>query len=296
MKYIIDTDPGIDDAIAIMLGIKNNLDIIGFTMASGNIELSKSINNLKVIEDFLNLNIPIFKGSYINKSKVDAQYAHGIDGLGYAVFPLNKHRQVERTYAENFIIKMSKKYKDNLTVICLGPMTNLASALKKDKNLSKRLKHIIIMGTSYNNENPYYEFNVKIDPKAAHIVLSSGIEDIKVITHEIGINSFIEKDYIESLANSSELTSRFLFNIAQKYLEFSYNHYQTPGIGTPDPTTIASVIDEKIIKYSPADIKIITKGPNIGQSLVTIKNKSNILISTSFNLNQFRKLFKDTFK
>ena len=296
MKYIIDTDPGIDDAIAIMLGVRNNLDIIGFTMASGNIPLEKSINNLKVIEDFLKINIPIFKGKQIISPNFNAQYAHGIDGLGYAVFPINKHRTIEKTYAENFIVKMSKKYQDDLTVVCLGPMTNLASALKKDKNLHKRLKHVVIMGTSYNNENPYLEFNVKIDPKAAQTVLSSGIEDIKVITHEIGINSFIEKDYIKSLVNSNDLVSRFVFNIAQKYLEFSYDYYQTPGIGTPDPTTIAAIIDPSIISYTRADIKIITSGPNIGQSNVILKDTSNILISTSFDINKFRKLFKDTFK
>ena len=89
MKYIIDTDPGIDDAIAIMLGIRNNLDVIGFTVTTGNIPLEKTINNIKIIEDFLDVEIPIFKGETVNESNPEsAEYAHGIDGLGYAVFPL----------------------------------------------------------------------------------------------------------------------------------------------------------------------------------------------------------------
>ena len=121
MKYIIDIDPGIDDAVAICLGHLNKLNIIGFTLASGNIEEYKAENNIKVIEDFLELNIPIYRSSQINDCNHQvAEYAHGKDGLGYAVFPNNKYRRVERTYAENFIIQSSKKYRDNLTMICFG--------------------------------------------------------------------------------------------------------------------------------------------------------------------------------
>ena len=122
MKYIIDTDPGIDDAIAIIMGIKHKLDVIGFTLATGNVELEKSENNLKVIEDFLETNIPIFNGEIKNASnKETAEYAHGISGLGYAVFPKNKTRRIEKMSAEDFIIKASKKYKNELTLVCRPP-------------------------------------------------------------------------------------------------------------------------------------------------------------------------------
>jgi len=106
MKYIIDTDPGIDDAIAILMAIKNKMDVIGFTITTGNIALKKSINNLKVIEDFLDTNIGIYKGEITNDcNKESAEYVHGIDGLGYAVFPENTTRRVEKKSAEEFIIK-----------------------------------------------------------------------------------------------------------------------------------------------------------------------------------------------
>lgn len=299
MKYIIDTDPGIDDAIAICMAIKNKLDIIGFTLATGNVELEKSENNLKVIEDFLDINIPIFKGEIINESnKNTAEYAHGIDGLGYAVFPKNEHRRVEKISAEEFIIKSSKKYKGDLTLVCLGPLTNLANALKKDKNLSKRIKKLVVMGATYDPEatEPYKEFNIKIDPNAAKIVFDAPFDEIKVITHEIGVKSFIEKDYVQDLKKSEDLLSRFIGLIAEKYIEFSYEHYGTIGLGTPDPTTIASIIDEDIINFEPFKIEVETKGNNIGFSYASKVDKSNILLSTDFDLEKFRKLFKTTFK
>ena len=296
MKYIIDTDPGIDDAIAIMLGVKNNLDIIGFTLATGNIETKKSAKNLKVIQDFLNTNIKMYKGRIKNKYNINAEFAHGKDGLGYAVFPDNNKRKFEKKLAEDFIIKSSKKYKDNLTLVCLGPLTNLANAIQKDKNLYKRIKHVVIMGTTYNpKNNNYHEFNVNIDPKAAKIVLETPFEDIKIITHEIGVKSFIEKDYIESLKNSEKLLSRFLWLISQKYMEYCYEDYKIVGLGTPDPTTIASLIDPSIVTFKPCTAKITTYGEDKGKCQINLCEQSNIKVSVDLDLEKFRKIFKDTF-
>lgn len=298
MKYIIDTDPGIDDAIAIMLGIQNKLDVIGFTIATGNIEFNNAYKNLGVIQDFLNTDIKMYKGEIINKGDFSRSFqAHGKDGLGDSVFPNNPHRHLEKISAEDFIIKSSKKYKDNLTIICLGPLTNLANAIRKDKHLCKRLKHVIIMGTSYdeNNLKPYLEFNVSVDPKGADLVFNANFADVKVITHEIGVKSFIEKDYIESLKDSPDLISRFLNIIAKKYIEFSYEHYGTIGLGTPDPTTIASVIDKDIVKFKPCDVKIITNGLDKGICQINLTDKSNVQVSTDLDLEKFRTLFKKTF-
>jgi len=300
MKYIIDADPGIDDAIAIIMAIKNKLDVIGFTVTTGNIPLEKTINNIKVIEDFLDTNIGIYKGEIINEcNKESAEYAHGIDGLGYAVFPNNENRRVEKMSAEDFIIKSSKKYKDNLTMICLGPLTNLGNAIRKDKNLPNRIKKLVVMGATYNadkNIKPYKEFNIKIDPDAAKIVFESPFEEIKAVTHEIGVKSFIEKDYVQNLKNSDDIISRFVGLISDKYIEFSYNHYGTVGLGTPDPTTIASIIDNEIVKFEPFEINVIIEGENRGYSYATKKENSNILLSTEIDLERFRNLFKETFK
>lgn len=296
MKYIIDTDPGIDDTIAIMLGVKNNLDVIGFTLATGNIETKKSAKNLKVIQDFLNTNIKMYKGRIKNKYNLNAEFAHGKDGLGYAIFPDNNKRKFEKKLAEDFIIKSSKKYKDNLTLVCLGPLTNLANAIQKDKNLYKRIKHVVIMGTTYNpKNNNYHEFNVNIDPKAAKTVLETPFEDIKIITHEIGVKSFIEKDYIESLKNSEKLLSRFLWLISQKYMEYCYEDYKIVGLGTPDPTTIASLIDPSIVTFKPCTAKITTNGEDKGKCQINLCEQSNIKVSVDLDLEKFRKIFKDTF-
>lgn len=299
MRYIIDTDPGIDDAIAISLAIKNNLYVTGFTLATGNVAKEKSEKNLKIIQEFLGTNIKMYKGEKQNKcNKETAEYAHGIDGLGYTVFPDFSKKKFEKISAEDFIIKSSKIYKDDLTLICLGPLTNLANAIKKDKDLPKRLKHLVVMGATYdeNRKTPYYEFNVNIDKDAAKTVFSSSFEDIKVITHEVGVKSFVEKDYVLNLRNSKDFVSRFIGMIAEKYIDFSFDHYGTIGLGTPDPTTIASVIDDSIIKFEPCKIDVITMPNNKAVCKVKLTDNSNIRVSTDFDLQKFRKLFKNTFK
>lgn len=299
MKYIIDCDPGIDDAIALSLGIKNNLDIIGFTATSGNVSIDKIVNNLMVIEDFLNTNIPIYKGSKNNDySYIKANDIHGIDGLGYGVFPKCKTRKIERTKAENFIINAAKKYKDNLTLICIGPLSNLAGAIYRCPNLYKYLKHIVIMGFSYNpNSKEYYEeFNINKDLHATKAILKTPFEDIKIITHEIGIKEAIEEEYLINLFNSKDLISRFIALISMKYISFCKNRFNINGLTAPDPITIASVIKNNLIEYVPVNINIELNDNKRGICKIEEKEKSNILIAKDINMNIFTDLFKKTFK
>lgn len=292
MKYIIDTDPGIDDAIAIMLGYLNHLDILGFTLATGNIAKEKSQNNLKTIQDILRSDIKMYNGTIENAcNALSAEYAHGEDGLGNVFMP-KSIRTFEEKSAEDFIIEAAHKYQDNLTIICLGPLTNLASALQKDETIASKIKEVVLMGTTYNPKNiePYKEFNIKIDPKAAHRVLTSPFKQIKIITHEIGIQTFIEKEYIQSLRTSKNRISKFLYVIGQKYMEFSYDHYKVIGLTTPDPVTIASVLDKNIVKFEPCTVSI-----KDDLSYIELASKSDIYVSTSIDIERFKTLFKNTF-
>ena len=289
MKYIIDTDPGIDDAIAIMLGVKNNLDILGFTLATGNVSLEYSENNLKVIEDVLGIDTKIYKGEIINTCSEGAPFAHGEDGLGNTFFP-KVNRDIEKKSAEDFMIEAINENEGNIAIICLGSLTNLAHAIEKDNSIVNKLSKVVIMGTSYNprSEELYKEFNINVDKDAARKVLSSNIKEIRLVTHEVGVASYIEKEYIDSLKESDDDVSRFIYRIAQKYIEFTWEHNHLVGLSTPDPTTMASVIDESIVEYEPSKID-----DNFN---ITLTNKSNIYVSTDFNLEKFRRLFKETFK
>lgn len=291
MKYIIDTDPGIDDAIAIMMAVINKLDIIGFCLATGNVDPASSENNIKVIENILNSDIKIYKGKNVNKSNSYAPFAHGEDGLGNTFFP-KQDREIEKKSAEEFIIESSEKYKDELSIICLGPLTNLASAIKEDKSIVNKISKVYIMGTSYDEsrDDIYDEFNISVDPDSAKDVLTAGFKEINLVTHEVGAKSFIENDYMDSLKDASSPISRFTYLISRKYIEFSKEYNNIIGLSTPDPTTVAAVIDEKIVSFRPCNVVMENK-----KCKVTLCNNSNIYVSTDFSLERFRELFKKTF-
>lgn len=299
MKYIIDCDPGIDDTIALMLAIKNKLDVIGITVVSGNVNIDKSINNVMITEEFLNTSIPIYKGTKNNdNSFIMADFAHGYDGLGYAVYPICKTKRVERMTSESFIVNASKKYKNDLTLICLGPLSNLGRAIKKCPNLHKYLKHINIMGFSYipGKQSNYEEFNINKDLHSAKLVLKTPFEDIKIITHEIGILEAVEKEYIRELHKSKDITSRFVSSIAEKYINFGREYHKVNGISAPDPITVASVLKPNLIEYDTVNINIELNEHNRGICIVNKDEQSNIKIAKSVNMDMFNTLFKKTFK
>ena len=298
MKYIIDTDPGVDDAIAICMAVKNKLNIVGFTLASGNIPQVKSEKNLKIIQDIIGSNIKMYKGKKEEfVEHTTAEYAHGIDGLGYLVYPDTSRKRFERIKAENFITKASKKYKNDLTMVCFGSLKNLANAIRKDSRIVKRIKHLLIMGTTYNPEDkkPYMEFNINADPASARLVLESPFEDIKLITHEMGIAAHIDKEYVLSLRNSQDKVSRFVGTIAEKYMDFSKEKGEYDGLVNPDPATIADAINGNIFCFQPCSVKVIDEGKKRGQCYVALVEQSNIKVATDIDLDAFTKLFKETF-
>lgn len=292
MKYIIDSDPGIDDAIAIVMAHLYKIDVIGYTLVGGNVSLDSVENNMKTIQDFMQTNIKMYRGKESEDIKYKvATYAHGKHGLGNSVYPIS-NRKIEDMSAEDFLIEASKQYKDNLTIVCFGALTNIANAIKKDKEFSKRVKHIVIMGASYNpNDKPYLEFNISVNPAAAKLVFNTPFEDMRVISHEAAIDTVISKEYIDTLRSSDSLLSNFVYQISEKYIEFNQEHYNINGITVPDPLTIAAIINPDVIKFEKAKVDVIDEGERKGESIVVL-GEGNI----NFSVKTDNKLFKEMFK
>ena len=234
----------------------------------------------------------MYEGTSTNKANSYAAFAHGDDGLGNTFFPIINDMPLEKISAEDFIISKADELGNNLTIICLGPLTNLANALKRRPDIASKIAEVVIMGTSYDPlaTSKYEEFNIKVDPLSANIVLSSPFKKIRCVTHEIGVKSYVEISDIEKLTTTNKTISKFAYIIAQKYIEFTKEHNHIIGLSTPDPTTIAGIIDESIITFKPCIIKI-----NGNYTDITLVDNSNIYVSTDFNPQKFRELFMKTF-
>lgn len=181
MKVVLDIDPGIDDAIELLLALNNpDLEVLAITTVSGNVNLRKATANaLKIIEATAT-RVPVYAGASrpLKRTAVSAGAIHGIDGLGESGLALPKHRP-ENIQAVEVLLELSKTHKKkDINILATGPLTNIASLFKKDLSLAKDLR-IFVMGGIYDpamkgNVSKYSEFNFYVDPEAADIVMGSG--------------------------------------------------------------------------------------------------------------------------
>ena len=176
-RVIIDTDPGIDDALALALAIKSSeLMIEAITIVAGNVVAEQGARNALRVFDAFAGNLPlVYKGAEQPlKKALRTSLFHGEDGLGDCGWPISS-RQYENQSAVDVMIELPKKYPNEITLICLGPLTNLALALKKDCEAIAKYKEVFIMGGAVEvpgNITPNAEFNFWVDPEAASFVLN----------------------------------------------------------------------------------------------------------------------------
>jgi purine nucleosidase len=179
IPLLIDTDPGVDDALALLMAFADDRhDIVGLSIAAGNVGLSHTVANaLKLCEVAGRDDIPVFAGcdSPLLHSAPDAAYVHGNDGFGDTGY-VPAVRQADAEHAALAILRLSHAHAGKLLLVALGPLTNLALALKLDPTLPQRIARCVVMGgavTSHGNITPAAEFNIYFDPEAADIVFSA---------------------------------------------------------------------------------------------------------------------------
>ena len=179
IPLLIDTDPGVDDALALLMAFNDpHHEVIGLTIAAGNVGLDHTVRNaLKLCEVAGRNDVPVFAGCSdpLVHASVDAAHVHGVDGFGDVGFA-PAARQAEAEHAALAILRLSHVHAGELLLVALGPLTNLALALKLDPTLPQRVKRFVVMGgaiTAHGNITPAAEFNIGFDPEAAHIVFDA---------------------------------------------------------------------------------------------------------------------------
>ncbi|MEP6906972.1 MAG: nucleoside hydrolase [Pseudoxanthomonas sp.] len=179
IPLLIDTDPGVDDALALLMAFNDqNHTLVGLTIAAGNVGLDYTVRNaLKLCEIAGRDDVPVFAGCAdpLLHPAVDAAHVHGRDGFGdIGLVPAK--RQAESEHAALAILRFSHQYAGELLLVALGPLTNIAVALKLDPTLPQRIKRFVVMGgavSAHGNITAAAEFNIAFDPEAAHIVFQA---------------------------------------------------------------------------------------------------------------------------
>ena len=301
-KVIIYTDPGYDDACAIALAsITDNFEILGITTIAGNQTIENVTKNALNLASYLNLNCPVVKGMSGPLIKnLTVGKVHGETGLDNIEFPQN-NKELDKRNAIQFIIDTCLQ-NDKITLITIGPLTNIAMSLKLEPKIKKHIELISIMGGSigYGNITPAAEYNIYADPESAYIVFSSGI-NIKMNGLDVTNLTVPNEEILERFKNVKTKSSK-LFLDCMKNLSFFMNKYFNKNYGAMhDSVAVLTLVDENLIKYKKAVVEVdINKGSSYGRTNCNIYGKkaeeSNIEVAVEIDIKKFWNIIEELYK
>jgi inosine-uridine nucleoside N-ribohydrolase len=263
-RVIIDTDPGVDDALALLLAMRSpELKIEGITPVAGNVPLDLTLPNaLRMVEIAGRTDIPVAAGAKapLVRRLVTAAYAHGENGLGGAVFPEPKTRPVAETAAD-FIRQIVSKYPSEVTLIPIGPLTNIATALNLDSELAAMVRGIVLMGGSLSGGNitPAAEFNIYVDPEAARIVFQSGIP-ITMVGLDATRKTSLTEDHVRMLEGMQNSVSQAAAKIGRNAINHNREQGFLVGPNMHDSLAVAAFLDPSILKFKEYYVDVETTG------------------------------------
>ena len=275
-KIIIDTDPGQDDAVAILLALASpeDFDILGIVAVAGNVSLVQNARNaLKVVELSGRKDIAVYAGCErpLRRTLVTAEHVHGETGLDGPDLPLPKLR-VERAHGVDFIISTLLTHDaGTVTLACLGPLTNIAMALIKAPAIASRIQQIVLMGGGCfegGNITPAAEFNIYVDPEAADVVMRSGIPIVMApldVTHQMrGTRERLAA--IKAIGNKAGTAVYEMLSFSER---FDLEKYESPGAPLHDPCVIAYMIKPELFEGRDCNVAIETSSDlTVGMTVV----------------------------
>jgi inosine-uridine nucleoside N-ribohydrolase len=262
-RVIIDTDPGIDDAMAILLALNSpELNVEALTVVPGNVEAWQGLDNaLRIVSLAGRCDLPVAGGAQhpLNQKLITAQYWHGKNGLAGVELPASKCKPDPR-FGPDLIIEMVHKYPHEITLIPVGPLTNIALAVSKDPSIVPLVKDIVIMGGSISggNVNGAAEANIYGDPEAASIVFNAGWI-VSMIGSDVGERTLMTRTQMAQLQAAHGPESDFVFKLADFYLTRSEKSGYS-GAAMYDPLAVATVIDPTLVRLKQMHVDVETKG------------------------------------
>jgi inosine-uridine nucleoside N-ribohydrolase len=263
-RVIIDTDPGVDDALALLFAMRSaELKIEGITPVAGNVPLELTLPNaLRMVEIAGRADIPVAVGAKwpLMRRLVTAAQVHGENGLGGAVFPEPTTKPIAEPAAE-FIRGIVRKYPGEVTLLTIGPLTNIATALNGDPELAVMVRSLVMMGGSLSGGNitPAAEFNIYVDPEAARIVFQSGIP-ITMVGLDVTRRTSLTDDHVHVLQAAENPVSLAAAKIARKAIDHTRAQGFLVGPNMHDSLAVAAFLDPSILKWKEYYVDVETAG------------------------------------
>lgn len=300
-KIIYDTDPGIDDALGLLLlAASPEIDLLAITVTHGNTSQEKCLNNaLKLVELTGITKVPVARGAEepLVKELSVAEETHGEGGLGYAILPKSAISPCSEL-AHDLIIRVVRENPGEVTLLCVGPMTNIALAFLKAPEIVSKVRRIVSMGGAIHypgNVTPQAEYNVFCDPEAFEIVLKSGI-DFTLVPLDVTYQCIFTTDHLEKITEARSEIRNFIFDSTRFYMEFHEDYQGIKGCAINDPLAAAILLDPTLVKNRDYYLTIeltspTSKAKTIADHYGLLKSAPNAKVSMEVDVERFMELF-----
>ena len=265
-KIIIDTDPGQDDAVAILLALASPEDVtvLGITAVAGNVPLDLTQKNARIICELAQkTDVPVFAGAKrpLERPLVTAEHVHGKTGLDGPQLP-DPTMTLQDQHAVDFIIQTLRAEPSGTITLCpLGPLTNIAAAFNQAPDIIERVQEVVLMGGAYfevGNITPTAEFNIYVDPEAAEIVLKSGA-DITIMPLDVTHKALVTKNRNDRFRALETPIGVAVAEMTDFFERFDREKYGSDGAPLHDPTVIAYLINPKLFTGRYVNVEVETK-------------------------------------
>ena len=263
-SLIIDTDPGQDDAVAILLALASpEIHLLGITAVAGNVPLALTEVNVRKVCDLAGrTDIPVFAGldRPLVRPLITAEHVHGKTGLDGPDLP-DPQTPLQDQHAVDFMIEtLRREPAGSVTIAPVGPLSNVAMAMQMASDIIPRIKQIVLMGGAYfevGNITPAAEFNIYVDPHAAAVVFASGVP-ITIMPLDVTHKALTSTDRVAALRNIGNRTGAAIADMLEFFERFDEAKYGSDGAPLHDPCTIAWLIDPKMFAGRHCNVEIET--------------------------------------
>ena len=300
-RIILDTDPGIDDSLAILLALASpEISLEGLSVVHGNSSIAQgTVNALSVLELAKASHIPVYRGCELPlvQPSLLAPETHGDQGIGYAKLPAPQTKpQVQK--GSDFLIEKIMSTPGEITLVCIGPLTNVALAIRQEPRIVENVKEVFIMGGAIRHEGnttPLAEFNTYVDPHAAHIVFHSGMP-ITLTPLDVTYQCIFMKADLNRLLKINSPVTKFISDATRFYMEFHDEYQKTDGCVINDPMTLALTFMPEICDYQELYVDVdLSGGVSMGNTFADFykmtKNPANMKVALGVKPRDFMEMF-----
>ncbi|MFL9892285.1 nucleoside hydrolase [Paraburkholderia sp. RL17-381-BIF-C] len=275
-KVIYDTDPGVDDAMALVFqALHPDIELLGLTSVFGNATIETTTRNARFLAGRFAKGVPVAQGAAAPLKRAAPEplaWIHGDNGLGNIALNTAEQAALDTRPAHRFIIDTVRTHPGEVTLLAVGPLTNLALALADDPQIASLVKQVVIMGGAFGtdgvlgNVTPAAEANILGDPDAADIVFGAAWP-VAIVGLDVTQRTIMSHDYLASLRARGGAAGQFVWDVSRHYEAFHEQSAQLAGIYVHDSSAVAYVLAPHLYTTRSGPVRVLTDGIAVGQSI-----------------------------